>query len=49
MHAGWNKNTLKPGDKVAITLSPARNGTPVGILNKVVLLDTGQEFTQQEK
>lgn len=47
-HAGWTKNSLKPGDKVAITLFPARNGSPVGLLNKVVLAD-GQELTPNEK
>ena len=30
LDAGWRKNVLKPGDKVAVTLRPARNGNPVG-------------------
>jgi hypothetical protein len=47
-HAGWTKNSLKPGDKVTITLSPARNGSPVGLLSKVVLAD-GQELTPTVK
>jgi hypothetical protein len=47
-HAGWTKDTLKPGDKITITFSPAKNGTPVGIFNKVVL-PNGQELTQQTR
>lgn len=37
---GWNKSrsteALKPGTKVTVTLGPARAGTPVGLLIKVV-------------
>jgi hypothetical protein len=39
VRAGWTKNTLKPGDKVSITLSPAKDGTSIGLLKKVVLAD----------
>jgi len=28
--AGWRKNDLGPGDKVTVTVQPARNGNPVG-------------------
>ena len=28
--AGWRKNDLKPGDRVTVTLQPAKNGNPVG-------------------
>src|ERR1700687_2731549 len=27
---GWNKTSLKPGDQIAITLAPSKNGAPVG-------------------
>jgi hypothetical protein len=27
---GWTKRSIKPGDQIAITLAPARNGAPVG-------------------
>lgn len=48
MHAGWNKDILKPGDQVTIIASPAKNGAPVGIIQKVVLAN-GQELTMTEK
>jgi hypothetical protein len=41
--AGWNRNSLKPGDKVTIELYPARNGAHVGRLKKVIFLD-GREL-----
>jgi hypothetical protein len=41
VEAGWGKkrteSTLAPGTKITITLSPARNGKPVGAAAKVVL------------
>jgi hypothetical protein len=41
VEAGWGKKrteaTLAPGTKITITLSPARNGKPVGAAAKVVL------------
>jgi Family of unknown function (DUF6152) len=35
--AGWNKTELKPGDEIAITLGPAKNGAAVGYALKIVL------------
>jgi hypothetical protein len=35
--AGWNKDELKPGDEIAITIGPAKNGAPVGYALKIVL------------
>ncbi len=35
--AGWTKTELKPGDEIAITLGPAKNGAPVGYALKIVL------------
>jgi Family of unknown function (DUF6152) len=48
IHAGWTKETLKPGDQVTIIASPAKNGAPVGIIQKVVLA-SGEELTMTEK
>ena len=48
VHAGWTRNSLKPGDQVTIITSPAKDGSPVGLLTKVVLAD-GQELTSTEK
>ena len=36
---GWNRDVIKPGDRLAITLEPARNGAPVGALRKAVFPD----------
>ena len=47
-HAGWTKNSLKPGDKVTIIATPAKNGSAVGLLSKVVFAD-GRELTPTEK
>lgn len=41
---GWSRNTLKPGDKVTVTLNPAKDGTRAGSYLKV-LLPTGQVLT----
>jgi uncharacterized protein DUF6152 len=42
--AGWSRETLHPGDQIAITFVPSKKGTPVGMLRKVVLPD-GSELT----
>ena len=34
---GWSKATFKPGDHVTVTLTPVRNGRPVGRVLEVVL------------
>ena len=34
---GYTKQTFKPGDEVAVTLQPVRNGKPLGRLLSVVL------------
>ena len=36
---GWNRTTLKPGDVVTVYMFPAKNGNPVGRINKIVLAD----------
>jgi hypothetical protein len=30
VHEGWKKNTIKPGDKVVVTINPLRDGRPGG-------------------
>ena len=47
VHMGWTKDSLKPGDQITVTLNPAKNGSPVGFLLKVVLAD-GKELGTQE-
>lgn len=39
---GWTRNIVKPGDEVIITLSPAKDGTPQGLLRILVLPDGRQ-------
>ena len=39
---GWTKETLKPGDQVTVYFHPAKNGSTVGDLVKVVFAN-GQE------
>jgi hypothetical protein len=34
---GWSLHSFKPGDEIAVTVRPAKNGAPVGQLLKVVL------------
>lgn len=36
---GWNRNSVKAGDKVTIELLPAKNGAHVGRLKKVIFPD----------
>ena len=40
--AGWTKDAVKPGDQATITLSPAKDGAPLGFLQKVVFPDGKQ-------
>ena len=42
---GWTKRTLKPGDKVAVDISPLRDGGKGGGFRRAVLESTGQIFT----
>ena len=41
---GWSKNTLKPGDKVTVTVHPLKDGSKGGSFMKVKLAD-GQEMS----
>jgi hypothetical protein len=47
IRAGWAKDSVKAGDAVSINLIPARNGSPVGFLHKLVLAN-GKELGLQE-
>jgi hypothetical protein len=39
IRAGWKSSSLKPGDKVSVTLNPLRSGDPGGIFVSVTLAD----------
>jgi hypothetical protein len=39
VRSGWKSSTLKPGDKVSVTLNPIRTGEPGGIFVSVTLAD----------
>ena len=39
VRAGWKSTTIKPGEKVTITLRPFRNGDPGGLFVSVTLPD----------
>lgn len=46
---GWNKNYLKPGDKVTVTVWPSKVGSPRGFLAKLVKADgTVTDHTGQQ-
>jgi aspartyl-tRNA synthetase len=45
---GYNRNTLKVGQEVTAIVNPAANGTPVGIVVKVILAD-GKEIMSRER
>jgi hypothetical protein len=45
---GWGKTSFKPGDEVAVTLMPARNGKPFGRIKLVVLPDGKTFVTSKE-
>ena len=35
VRAGWSKTTLKPGETITIDFSPAKDGSPTGLLTRV--------------
>jgi len=37
--AGWDRTVLKPGEKVTVHMSPAKDGTRVGIIARVTKED----------
>jgi hypothetical protein len=46
--AGWNRNSVKAGDEVTVTLYPARNGKHEGVVHKVVTAN-GREWCCETK
>jgi hypothetical protein len=42
-NAGWNRNTIKPGDQVTITGRPSKNGSHTMAVSKIIL--NGKELT----
>ena len=34
---GWTRKTIQAGDEVTVTMYPSKAGTPVGVVNKIVL------------
>jgi hypothetical protein len=39
IHEGWKRSTLKPGDKVTVTINPLRDGRPGGWYVAITLPD----------
>jgi hypothetical protein len=39
---GWTRDALKPGDKVAVSLHPLRDGGRGGSFTEATLLETGK-------
>ena len=35
----WTKNSIQPGDVITVYMFPAKSGSPVGRLNRIVLSD----------
>jgi len=44
---GWNRNSVKVGDKVTVELYPAKNGSHVGRLKKLIYSDGRQLLDTQ--
>jgi hypothetical protein len=42
IRAGWNKDSVRAGDQITITLVAAKNGAPVGFLQRLVFADGRQ-------
>jgi hypothetical protein len=47
--SGWTRNSIKPGDHVAVEFNPLRDGSYGGGLNWVTLLDTGRKLVPSPK
>lgn len=39
VHEGWKRSSIKPGDKVAVTINPLRDGRPGGWYVGITLAD----------
>ena len=44
--AGWNRGSLRPGNGVEVTVYPARDGRPLGVVSKIVL-SNGRELVME--
>lgn len=44
LRAGWTRNTMKPGDKIVVEGSLAKDGSPAGNARVVVMADTGKRL-----
>lgn len=47
-HAGWTRNSIKPGDEVTVVAHPVKNGASVGIIMSVTTA-SGETLTPNEK
>ena len=45
---GYNRNTLRAGQEITAIVNPAANGSPLGIVVKVILAD-GKEIMSRER
>ena len=45
---GWNRKSLKAGDKVELQVNPLRDGTHGGSFLQAKILDTGQVLAQPD-
>ena len=45
---GWNRNSVKAGDVITLVLYPARNGSTVGRLSRVIFADGRELLDSQE-
>lgn len=45
---GWSRTSLKAGDPVTVTLFPAKNGKPEGVVHNIVTA-TGKEWCCETK
>ena len=46
VRAGWKSTSVKPGDKITVTVNPVRSGEPTGIFLNAVLPD-GRTLTER--
>ena len=46
---GWTKNSVKPGDTIAVTVFQAKNGSTVGRLAKIVFPDGKMLHDSQDR
>ena len=48
VRSGWNRDVLKAGDQITISLNPSKVGAPIGNLRKLVLAN-GKELSTDEQ